>query len=96
MRRSFLRDRPRVKHINRSGTWPSGNPRLYFRPKGQKGIALPDLPADHPEILRLAAQLLAEHEGRAYSRSADLRRTISGTESSNSANPSSNLHSEGQ
>ena len=41
----------KLAHINKSGTWPSGNPRLYFRPKGQRGVALPDLPPDHPEFL---------------------------------------------
>lgn len=41
----------RLKHLNKSGRWASGNPRLYYRPKGQKGIALPDLPMDHPDFL---------------------------------------------
>ncbi len=45
----------RLKHLNRSGTWPSGNPRLYFRPKGEKGIALPDLPIDSPKFLKAYA-----------------------------------------
>lgn len=40
-----------LKHINRAGTWPSGNARLYYRPKGKKGIGLPDLPIDHPKFL---------------------------------------------
>ena len=34
----------KLKHLNRSGTWPSGNPRYYFRPKGSKGVPMPDAP----------------------------------------------------
>jgi len=45
-----------LKHLNRSGTWPSGNPRFYFRPKGQKGIRMPDLPIDHPGFLAAYAK----------------------------------------
>lgn len=45
----------RMQHLNRAGTWPSGNPRIYYRPKGQKGIALPDLSESHP--LFIAAYL---------------------------------------
>lgn len=41
----------RLKHLNASGYWPSGNTRYYYRPKGQKGIAMPDLPPDHPRFL---------------------------------------------
>ncbi len=54
----------RLKHLNRSGTWPSGNPRFYYRPIGQKGIAMPDLPADDPKFLRAYAEA-AERETRA-------------------------------
>lgn len=46
MRRGF-----RLKHLNPSGRFPSGNVRYYYRPKGQKGVKLPDLPMDHPEFL---------------------------------------------
>lgn len=41
----------KLKHLNASGTFPSGNTRYYYRPKGQKGIAMPDLPSDHPQFL---------------------------------------------
>ena len=41
----------RLKHLNASGTWPSGRPRLYFRPKGQKAVALPDFAMDDPRFL---------------------------------------------
>lgn len=41
----------RLKHLNASGRWPSGNVRFYYRPKGRKGIPLPDLPPDHPDWL---------------------------------------------
>lgn len=46
----------RLKHLNKSGTFPSGNPRYYYRPLGQKGVPLPDLPIDHPEFLRAYAE----------------------------------------
>ena len=32
----------RLKHLNRSGEYKSGNPRWYYRPVGQKGIPMPD------------------------------------------------------
>lgn len=32
----------RLPHLNRSGEYRSGNPRWYYRPKGSKGIPLPD------------------------------------------------------
>lgn len=41
----------RLKHLNPAGKFPSGNVRFYYRPKGQRGIALPDLPPDHPAFL---------------------------------------------
>lgn len=47
MRRSL--SEVRLKHLNRAGYFRSGNPRYYFRPKGEKGKALPDLPTDHPK-----------------------------------------------
>jgi len=46
----------KMKHLNPSGTFASGNPRFYYRPKGQKGIAMPDLPMDHPQFLAAYAQ----------------------------------------
>ncbi len=46
----------RLKHLNRSGTRPSGNPRYYYRPKGRKGVRLPDLPTDHPAFLAAYAE----------------------------------------
>ncbi|WP_083484487.1 tyrosine-type recombinase/integrase [Loktanella sp. 3ANDIMAR09] len=46
----------KLRFISRSGTWPSGHPRCYYRPKGRKGIALPDLPMDHPAFLRAYAE----------------------------------------
>ncbi len=48
--------RPRLKHLNPSGRFPSGNVRYYYRPKGQKGIPMPDLPEDHPEFLAAYAK----------------------------------------
>lgn len=40
-----------LKHLNPSGKFPSGNIRYYYRPKGQKGIAMLDLPPDDPRFL---------------------------------------------
>lgn len=48
--------RARLKHLNPSGRFPSGNVRYYYRPKGQKGTAMPDLPPDHPEFLAAYAK----------------------------------------
>ena len=45
-----------MKHLNPSGRFPSGNVRYYYRPKGQKGIAMPDLPSDHPNFLAAYAE----------------------------------------
>lgn len=55
MRRSFRGGTVTLKHINTAGTWPSGNPRRYYRPVGVKAIALPDLPIDHPKFLEAYA-----------------------------------------
>lgn len=46
----------RLKGLNASGRWPSGNVRYYYRPAGQKGIAMPDLPKDHPDFLAAYAR----------------------------------------
>ncbi|WP_112313278.1 tyrosine-type recombinase/integrase [Pseudogemmobacter bohemicus] len=46
----------KLKHLNPSGIWPSGNPRFYYRPKGKKGIPMPDLPIDHPAFLKAYAE----------------------------------------
>ena len=40
-----------LKGLNKSGRFPSGNARYYYRPKGQKGVPLPDLPPNHPDFL---------------------------------------------
>lgn len=50
----------KLKHLNPSGHWPSGNVRYYYRPKGKKGIALPDYPTDHPKFLSAYAQASGE------------------------------------
>lgn len=39
-----------MRYLNQSGFWPSGNPRYYYRPKGRKGIAMPDAPIDSAEF----------------------------------------------
>lgn len=46
----------KLKHLNPSGTFASGNTRYYYRPKGQKGVAMPDLPMDHPAFLAAYAK----------------------------------------
>lgn len=48
--------RTRLKHLNPAGRFPSGNVRFYYRPKGQKGVPMPDLPPDHPEFLAAYAR----------------------------------------
>lgn len=62
MRQSVRGSTVKLRHLNKSGVWPSGNPRWYFRPKGQKAKALPDLPHDSPAFLAAyaAAAGLAE------------------------------------
>lgn len=59
-------------YLNRSGTWPSGNARFYYRPKGQRGIAMPDAPADSPEFVKA---YLAARDAKAGPALAD---TLSG------------------
>lgn len=49
--RRHIRGSVRLKHLNASGRWPSGNTRYYYRPKGQKGIPLPDLRPEEPAFL---------------------------------------------
>ncbi len=49
-----------LRHLNRSGTFPSGNARWYYRPKGRKGVAMPDPPVEHPKFL--AAYVAASGE----------------------------------
>ena len=46
----------RMRHLNKSGKWPSGNPRMYYRPKGARGVALPDYPIDSPEFRKAYAE----------------------------------------
>ena len=46
----------KLKHLNPSGKWPSGNVRYYYRPKGKAGTAMPDLPVDHPKFLAAYAE----------------------------------------
>lgn len=51
MRRRF-RGEVRLKHLNQSGHFPSGNPRFYYRPKGAKGLRMPDAQLCSAEFLR--------------------------------------------
>lgn len=71
MRRRF-RGQVRLKHLNASGRWPSGNVRFYYRPKGQKGIPMPDLPPEDPAFL---AAYLAVSNGQ----SVEPEKPITGT-----------------
>ena len=50
----------RLKHLNQAGHWPSGNPRLYYRPKGEKAVPMPDLREDDPRFLRAYADAAGE------------------------------------
>jgi integrase len=56
--RRHIRGGVRLKHLNASGRFPSGNVRYYFRPPGQKGIPLPDAPKDSPEFLEAYAKAM--------------------------------------
>ncbi len=47
----------KLKHLSPSGHFPSGNPRFYYRPKGQKGKPMPDLPTDHPKFIAKYTEL---------------------------------------
>lgn len=62
-----------MKHLNASGKHPSGNPRLYYRPKGQKGIPLPDL---DPNSIAFKEAYIAAAKGEAP---AKPNRVVSGT-----------------
>lgn len=50
--RRYIRNEVRLKYLSQSGFWPSGNPRWYFKPKGQKAVAMPDLPKAHEKFLQ--------------------------------------------
>ncbi len=40
-----------MKHLSQSGSFPSGNARFYYRPKGQKGVKMPDAPKESDVFL---------------------------------------------
>lgn len=42
----------RLKYLVPSGRWPSGHTRYYFRPRGRKGVPMPDALKDSPVFLR--------------------------------------------
>lgn len=46
-----LRGMIRLRNLNVSGTWASGRPRYYYRPKGGKNAPLPDYPLSDPRFL---------------------------------------------
>lgn len=50
--RRHIRNGVRLKYLSQTGFWPSGNPRWYFRPKGQKAVPMPDVPKDHEKFLQ--------------------------------------------
>lgn len=50
-----------MRYLNAAGTWPSGNVRYYYRPKGEKGTPMPDLPIDHPDFRIAHAQAEKAH-----------------------------------
>ena len=47
----------RLKHLNRSGEYKSGNARWYYRPVGQKGIPMPDAPMGSVQFLKAYTDL---------------------------------------
>lgn len=51
----------RLKGLSRSGTWPSGNPRLYLRRAGEKTVPMPDAPMHSPRFL---AAYVAAQDGK--------------------------------
>lgn len=52
-----------MKHLNASGHHRSGHVRYYFRPKGKKGVPLPDADPADAEFLEAYAALLKDHDG---------------------------------
>jgi integrase len=50
----------KLKHLSQSGFFASGNARYYYRPKDQKGIAMPDAPKDDPRFLAAYAKAAGE------------------------------------
>ncbi|MEO0681113.1 MAG: tyrosine-type recombinase/integrase [Pseudomonadota bacterium] len=55
MRRG-VRHQVKLKHLSQSGRFASGNPRYYYRPKGRRGIPLPDAAIDDPAFLAAYAE----------------------------------------
>ena len=53
----------RLKYLSQSGTFPSGNPRFYLRPPGEKQVPMPDAPKEHPKFLTAYAKALASFMG---------------------------------
>ncbi|TQS73313.1 tyrosine-type recombinase/integrase [Rhodobacteraceae bacterium] len=72
MRRNF-RAGIRLKYLNKSGVWPSGNVRWYLRKPGEKAKPMPDLPIEHPDFL---AAYVSAQDGK---RSAPIIQHASGT-----------------
>ena len=72
MRRA-VRGKVRVKYLNASGRWPSGNVRYYYRPPGCKGTPLPDAAPDAPAFL---AAYVAAASGAAKATATDATGTI--------------------
>lgn len=63
MRRGFRGGVVRLRFLMQSGHWPSGNPRLYLRRKGQPRVPMPDQPPDSPAFLAAySAALGARHD----------------------------------
>lgn len=58
MRQHFRGGVVRLQYLTQSGLWPSGNPRLYLRRKGQQRVPMPDLPPHAPAFLAAYAKAL--------------------------------------
>lgn len=68
----------KMKHLNPSGRYPSGNVRFYYRPKGQKGTPMPDLPPNHPEFLAAYARAAGAAAPRRPATSGSLAVAVQG------------------
>lgn len=68
--RRHIRNGVRLKHLSQSGCWPSGNPRWYFKRKGQKAVPMPDLPKDDESFIQayvIASGLRPKPEPKTFS-----------------------------
>lgn len=58
--RPYFRNGVRLKYLSQSGHFPSGNPRWYYKPRGEKGLAMPDAPKDSEAFLKAYVEASGE------------------------------------